>query len=107
MGFLKLQSSQRNGPNLSAIANSQHEDHHDGEYLKRVAGHIAHDSLHRQLLRWAKGNLPSLLQFQCLRLFWRRRLPPTTLCFLVSVSGLLGVDQCANVPACLTKPSRL
>lgn len=42
----------------------QHEDHHNAEYLKTVAGHVHHNGIHWDLLGWRDGDLPRFLHLK-------------------------------------------
>lgn len=42
----------------------QHEYHHDGEDLERVAGHVHHDCVHGELFCGREGDFPRFLHFQ-------------------------------------------
>ncbi len=41
-----------------------HKDHHDGEHLKRVAGHVHHEARHWEGFDWCEGHLPGFLDFE-------------------------------------------
>lgn len=61
----------------------EHKDHHNTEDLETIAGHIHHDRVHRELFGGREGDLPSLFQFESIRL-----------------DGLLGGGGCLGVLLC-------
>ena len=80
--------------------NPQHIDHHDGENLQRIAGHVHHNRLHWYLLRRAQSNFPGLLQLESVHFQFGRRLAGGDLCFLFHVSiapGFVGSPLCKSM----------
>ena len=96
-GFLKLESVSY--IILHRRRYAQHVDHHDREYLQRVAGHVHHYPLHWYLLRRSQRNFPCFLQLQGVHFEFGWWLPSSDLRFLQLVS-IVSPDL-LSYPTCL------
>lgn len=83
----------------------QHENHHDAEDLKRIAGHVHHDSVHWDLLRRGDGDFPCFFQLEGVGVFGVLR-SCLLLLLLLALGSVSRFPQAFRVPQLTCLPPR-